>query len=951
MFLPLQFSKQDYMHKALPYFFAFVFFITQTSLSKAQQFGGNPSSVRWRQINTDTARVIFPAGLEHAGERVSSIIHDLQKSHVSTIGRRLRKVNIVLQNQTTISNAYVGLGPYRSEFYLFAPQNSFELGALNWVDNLSVHEYRHVEQYSNFDIGLSKAVSVLFGQQGQALANAAAVPNWFFEGDAVFNETALSRQGRGRLPGFFKGYKSLYLQGKKYSYMKLRNGSLRDYVPGHYELGYLFVAYGRERYGADFWKKVTHDAAAFRPLLYPLQNAVAKYAGVPFKKFAADAFAFFDNKWQQEKEQAPAYLTQTQKNTVVNYKYPYINAEGQLIVLKTSYRNVPAFYRISPGGSEKKIGVRDIANDDYFSYNNGKIIYGSYKADKRWGYREYSDIKIMDAVTGKTKKITKNERYFSPDIAHSGEKIIVVEMRPNQMSNLMMINQDGETLFRSKAMRGIVYTYPKFSANDSFVYTPTRNEDGKMSLLKIELSTGKQKALIPFLNHIIGFPSVQGDTIFFTSSYKGTDEIWAFIESKNQTYRVAENPAGYYQAVYDYSRRRLVTSNFTADGYRLAIIAGTSLLWQPVNNKEPALPDLYVAKALEQEDSSTLDNVPARNFAVSKYSKAFNLLNFHSLQPTYSDPEFSITLLGENVLNTLHTEISYTYNRNESSHRAGINAVYGGWYVQPVIDVNQTWNRNIFYNADTTFFYNEFNANAGLRLPLNFSAGRQYRYLTLNGTINNQQVKWNGIGKNILRNQSFNFWQGRVEYSGQIQKATQQIYPRRAQTFILQYKSILNKFSANQLLASGYLYLPGLSINHNLVLTAAYQQRDTLREYTFSNSFPFSRGYSSVDFPRMWRLGSNYHFPLVYPDWGFGNIVYWKRIRANAFYDYTRVKSLRTQDRFSFRTAGAELFFDTKWWNQQDVSFGIRYSRLLDYKTLRINQPNQWEIILPVGLF
>jgi hypothetical protein len=197
----------------------------------------------------------FPSGLESAGERVATVIHDLQKNHTSTIGNRLKKISIVLQNQTTISNAYVSLGPYRSEFYLLAPQNSFSLGALNWLDNLSLHEYRHVEQYTNFNVGLSKVASVLFGQQGQALANATAVPNWFFEGDAIFDETSLSRQGRGRLPNFFSGYKSLYLQEKKYTYMKLRNGSLRNYLPGHYELGYLLVGYGRESMGQISGKK------------------------------------------------------------------------------------------------------------------------------------------------------------------------------------------------------------------------------------------------------------------------------------------------------------------------------------------------------------------------------------------------------------------------------------------------------------------------------------------------------------------------------------------------------------------------------------------------------------------------------------------------------------------------------------------------------------------------
>ncbi|MDB5249004.1 MAG: hypothetical protein JWQ40_3398, partial [Segetibacter sp.] len=856
--------------------FAFIFF---TALfAQAQQFGGNPASIKWQQINTDTARIIFPEGLEDAGRRVSSIVHDLQKNHEATIGSRLRKVNIVLQNQSTLSNGYVGLGPFRSEFYLFAPQNSFELGALNWVDNLSMHEYRHVQQFNNFNVGLSKAASVLFGQQGQAFANAASVPNWFFEGDAVFNETSLSNQGRGRLPSFFNGYQSLLAWGKKYSYMKLRNGSLRNYVPDHYKLGYLLVGYGREKYGADFWRKVSQDAARFKPLVYPWQGAVKKYAGISYKQFVADALTFYNNKWQLAKGNAVEYITPVHKNYVISYKYPYLDADGSVIVLKSSYRKIPSFYKVFPGGREEKLAVRDLGSDDYFSFNNGKIIYSAYKPDVRWGYREYSDIKIMDLSSGKTKKITDKQRFFSPDISHDGLKIIAVEMRTNQMSNLIVMDQIGQTIFRSKAARGIVYTYPKFSASDSFVYSAVRNEDGKMSLLKLELASGKETTLIPFSNRIIGFPTVQGDTILFTSSYRGSDETWAFIESKNQAYRVAVNPTGYYQAVYDGKNKRLISSNFTADGYRLAAINNSALLWQPVSEKENALPDIYIPTALNQENNTTLENIRIRSFAVGKYNKAFNLFNFHSWRPDYTDPEISFTLFGENILNTLQSQLSYTYNRNESSHRTGASAVYGGWFIQPVIGVSQTWSRDVNLNADTTISYNEFNANAGFRLPLNFSGGKQYRNLVVTGSLNNQQVKGTGINKHFITDRSFNFWQGRLQYSGQIQKAVQHIYPRWAQTLLLQYRSILNKYTANQFLANGAVYLPGLQVNHNIVLTAAYQRRDTLRQYAFANNFPFSRGYSAVDFPRMWRFGSNYHFPLLYPDWGVGNIVYFKRL-------------------------------------------------------------------------
>jgi hypothetical protein len=99
----------------------------------------------------------------------------------------------------------------------------------------------------------------------------------------------------------------------------------------------------------------------------------------------------------------------------------------------------------------------------------------------------------------------------------------------------------------------------------------------------------------------------------------------------------------------------------------------------------------------------------------------------------------------------------------------------------------------------------------------------------------------------------------------------------------------------------------------------------------------------------MWKVGVNYHFPIAYPDWGFGNMLYFLRLRGNVFYDYSKIKSLKNGRQFDFKTAGTELYFDTKWWNQLPLSFGIRYSRLLDADLLGISA-NQWELVLPVNL-
>ena len=203
----------------------------------------------------------------------------------------------------------------------------------------------------------------------------------------------------------------------------------------------------------------------------------------------------------------------------------------------------------------------------------------------------------------------------------------------------------------------------------------------------------------------------------------------------------------------------------------------------------------------------------------------------------------------------------------------------------------------------------------------------------------------------MLNDVDFNYANARLNYSSQIQKAVQQIHPRFAQTLLVDYKGIINKYTANQLLISGTLYLPGITSTHSLVLTAAYQGIDTMNQYTFSNSFPFSSGYRVINFPRQWRIGANYHFPLWYPDWGFANIAYLQRIRLNLFYDYTVGKSLRTGITYPFATTGAEMYFESKVWNQLPITIGIRYSRLLNNEFRGVTQPNQWEIVLPVNLY
>ncbi|HEY6953729.1 MAG TPA: hypothetical protein VI385_00725, partial [Flavisolibacter sp.] len=461
----------------------------------AQQFGGFPPSVKWRQINTDTARIIFPAAVDSEAQEIATIIHKVMMTQPNSLGGHVRKINIILHNNTTLANGYVALGPFRSEYYMIPGSDIFEFGANPWYKELAVHEFRHVQQYSNFNQGLTKLGSILFGQQGQEFFNALVLPDWFWEGDAVHAETSLTTQGRGRTPHFFNGYRSLWREGRNYDWMKLRNGSLKDYVPDHYDLGYLLVNYGYLKYGDDFWKKVTRDAAAFKGLVYPFQRAIKKYSGEDYKTFRRNALDYYSHGVAKKRTNL------SKRATVTNYYFPqYIGADS-LLYLKSSYKKLAAFY-IKDKSGEHKLRLMNISDENWFSYRNGMIAYTAYEASPRWPLIDYNSIYLFDIKNHRQTKITRKAKYFTPDISPSGKKIISVLVEPTTETVLRVLDRSGKVLQTIQPQDHSRFVHPRFIDDNSIVVTE-RLINATMQMTRIYLSTGSREILIPSTSALI----------------------------------------------------------------------------------------------------------------------------------------------------------------------------------------------------------------------------------------------------------------------------------------------------------------------------------------------------------------------------------------------------------------------------------------------------------------
>ncbi len=921
------------------------------TVSQGQTFGGNPPSIKWSQVNTPAAKVIFPSGLDSVARQVASIVQQMNGYILPTIGSKQRQVSIVLQNQTTVSNAYVGLAPFRSEFYLTPEQNSFEVGSLPWHQQLAIHEFRHVQQYNNFNVGLSHVLKVLFGEGGQALGNDLAIPNWFFEGDAVYNETHVSEQGRGRLPYFFNGFRALWAAGKDYSYMKIRNGSYLDYTPDWYPLGYMLVSYGRDKYGDDFWKKVTLDAAAYKGGFYPLQRAIKRYSGKSFEDFRNDAMAHFKKQFAAD---ADTKTSVEIKHFDANREFPaYVN-DSTMVYIKSTYNNLPAFI-LKTGNTEKKISTRDVTQDNYFDYRDGKIIYTTYRPDARWGYRNYSELTLLDINTGQEQNITRNTKYFSPAFSNDGKTIVTVEEAATSKSDIRLINtDDGKLLSVIPNKNNLYFTFPKFYGDDK-VISAVRNLKGEMSLALIDIKTGDAKYLLPFSYRPIVYPAVKNDTAYFSATNGVNDNLYALniksgklfeLENANQNSSI-----GNYQAAI--SSTRIAWVSFSATGYKVNQADKKTLQWTEVKSLPGGLPDFGIAALKRDSSANILAGIKTEQLPITKYPALYHPFNFHSIIPNFSDPNYEISIAGENVLNTLQTNISFDYNRDEGYKQFGFDAVYGALFPYITAGANYTADRRGYSNG-RNIYWNETQFNAGLQVPLDFSAGKNLTGLQFGSGLVYSQTNFQQAYKAQFADRSYLYSSNFISFSNSTQQARKSINPPFAQSIFLSYKTAVSGLTANQFLASGSFYFPGLVANHSFVISAAHQQKNKNSVISFSNDFPFSRGYQAENLYDMNKLGANYRFPIAYPDAGVANTIYLMRIRGNAFYDYTRATDFFTsgaQFKGTFRSTGAEIFFDTRWFNQASISFGVRYSRLIDEDIFGGNGRNRFELIVPVTIF
>ncbi|MCF7886041.1 MAG: hypothetical protein K9M80_06070 [Candidatus Marinimicrobia bacterium] len=902
-------------------------------------YSQNPPDVKWQQIKTRHFRVVFPEEIQNNAMRIANKLEYIYHPDSKTLNTDPDLLNIYLYNRKVMSNGFFTLAPRRSVFYNVSPQNHNFIGCGNWYNMLSVHEFRHCNQFAAAKQNFTKVASWFYGDYGQFLPWL-SVPYWFFEGDAVLTETTLTDFGRGRIPHFEMHLRSLLIEDIDFSYQNAKLLSYKNYYPGPYSLGYFMTTYIRRNHGPKAINKTITRSSWLPFYPYSFSNSLRKYTGYnsgqTFKRTMNELDSLWERGQAKRDIKTPDEIPNPGKKVWTNYSHPYPAKKGGVIAVKSGLESAGSVVLLKNKKEKKLFDINTdcLFPDGKYMHSNGEqIVWASTRNHKRWTEVSYSEIWLYDINTGELRKITQKSRFQSPAINPGGNEIVAVETTPNNEYYLVIIGiSKGKVISRTKVFNNHIIRRPDWSPSGDRIVLAHNNGKGE-GLALYDLKTKQLQRVIDCSTENIGEPTFSDEnSILYQSSYSGVDNIYKIEIETGQIEKITSAQFGALHPGYDTWNKTLFYSNYTPKGYNIC----SSLINDSLSaEKEEIIPEPtdYFEPVIEQEQGHNIfaDEIPKNNYPIKSYNPLRNLFNVHSWGIYAEGTQLVGKIISDNHLQTMHTEAGIGYNPNEDRPFALLRSYFRYYY--PVLFLEGRYGgRNISGITDNE--WRETRLIGGVSFPLDFS--ERVWNTNINLGIQAEYLHIEEIYEGYIPDANYYPFSGFVEFQRFFHQAPRDFAPRFGQYFRLSLDfTPFNVGGDNYLSTSAGIYLPGILAHHSLQLGVNFEKR-SIDKYIFEGDQYFVRGYDYHIFDNFTSLTSTYKFPLLYPDWNLLSLFYLKRIRGGIFYDHGI--GITSDDAQLFRSIGGELTFDINLFNlPYEISTSLQFAKCLDKKQSRIN--------------
>ena len=901
--------------------FLLLFFLFYISLH-SQGVGLNPQNVQWQVFKTNQVNVIFDKQATEHARRAATIIAYLDENGRRSIGEKNKKFDLVLRHYSAIPNGYAALAPFRSEFYLTPPESPI-LGSLQWVDVLTIHEYRHALQFMNGRNGFSRLAYYVFGETGQFIANVVAVPIWFYEGDAVVYETALTNAGRGRSPNFTQGMRGLVHEDKRLSYAKFRNGSFKDFVPDHYRLGYTILSHVRNTRGNDITGEIYRGATSYRKIIYPFSREMRAQTGLGTQRMYREAWDTYSKQWKAQQdliiENSSTRVSQEWKY-LTSYRFPKVNSRGQLYAVKNSVKRIPEIVMIEDDGETHIVNIGASLENFYDVYNED-FVWAEFSNNGRRVNEEYSDIVLFKDY--KKKRLTSGMRYFSPVFSADGESIYAVEVNSQGRSQLVKLSsKNGKKQGSHDFVEMSHIMRPTVISESEVVYIFQHNS--KVRLEKIEWNTGKITALTDFTYHLLNTPHFHDGYVYFSAGYSGIEDIYRVpVDGSKKLEHVTSSKVAANSPFFG-ADGELYYAQLSTNGLYLSKVDISDLARsiKPVSVVEPLDMSWMDDVAETAEGGDILESLDVKDFESTPYKGLFRGLKFHSYVPSGGTSNIGLATTLNNVLDDKQLALAANYNFVTRDIISDVSYRIGRFY--PVIDLGVSTRKVVDRTSEGIERFYEFAPGINLFVPYTKLKGI-YTMRSSMGIDSRYRIQRN-VTIDEISQDNRNYYSGEFSVTAGIlrRQAVQNMRPRLGAELQAMYglATLVEDYSQVEVL--GRLYLPGLLPNHSTLISGAYRKAALERRAIFDDQFDYPRGldqFVSLGTFEMQKLELEYAFPLLYPDMGIAGIIYFKRVKANLFWENARLDGI-TSGR-SYRAVGFDVIFDNVYLNLLPASLGF----------------------------
>ncbi len=901
--------------------------------------GQNPPGLRWRQINTPHIQLIFPSTFDKEAWRMAGVLEKVYVFENRSLKVKTRPISVMLQNQQVQSNAFVLLAPRRSEFYTSPAQ---DMEPTDWLNSLAVHEMRHVVQedkvFGGKQIQLLESVQLsIFGL---------VFPSWFFEGDAVGMETALTATGRGRLPSFEREYRANLLSGKNYSYSKSYLGSLNDNVPDYYRLGYFMVTKLRRDYGDSVFNQVYRHA--LRLNAWPLSTSLKKYTGYRTPAFFRATMEELKKSWEKQAalKHADLYPVLDRRRNAVYTNYllprPY---KKNLLVLRTGLNMTDAFYLVDTLTHKEtrlfKIGSQLVS---HFDLQGDQLVWDEQRTDPRYAYRTYSVLMHYDMASHERRQLTSCTRLFSPSLSPDGKEILAVSIGQNNQFGLVLLSSSTGALLRELPNpENYFFQTPRFDPAGRKIISVAVNNLGK-ALYEYSLNLNTHRLAAPFSFTEISRP-VYGteNLILFSSTADGMDDLFSLDLSTGIQAQFTNSQYGAYApwAAGDHIYFNL----FNAVGQDISSVSLKALqtkelhttphfieYFRPLVGREAGgsifreqrkITDSgahFIADSLLIAESDTSQN--KLKYQEKAYHEIDHFFYFHSLLPSVQGAELNsntflagLKVLSTNKLNTTQTYagIYYQNGYNSTVYQAGFS--YKRFYPY----LNTSFNDRRRYSEAVSksktgvityipFSYRESRYNLGIEVPLSFLIANQA--WSVDAQVNTSYI--HNYAPSISLSSFTSSLAFPLHYSLSVTRnnlmAARDLYPLWGQNIDAEFENL--PFSKSRkgsvFYMNSFFYFPGLFSHHSLQIGYSHQQPNGL--YRNDRLINEISGYAFLP-PNKLRnnLILNYYLPLAYPDLQISSLAYIRKIQAGLFLNEQNLGHSADPLFKSYQTYGLDL--------------------------------------------